>query len=85
MPALAKDGDTDYNVYYCAGNPELSHKLLEKSQLDRVDSHSLAADPLFVDPASGDFRLRPDSPALKLGFVPIDVSKIGLRDDPERP
>jgi len=30
------------------------------------------------DPANGDFRLRPDSPALKLGFVPIDVSKVGL-------
>ena len=35
----------------------------------------------FVDPANGDFRLRPDSPALKLGFVPIDLSKIGLRQD----
>ena len=53
--------------------------MLEKQQSDGVDAHSLAVDPLFVDPANGDFRLRPNSPALKLGFVPFDLSKVGLR------
>ena len=36
-------------------------------------------DPLFVDEANGDWRLRPDSPILKLGFQPIDLSEIGPR------
>ncbi len=80
--AEAKDADTDYNLYFCAGNPELSQSLLERMQRDEVDAHSLAADPLFVDPANGDFRLKPESPALKLGFVPIDLSQIGLRAAP---
>ncbi|MCC7490800.1 MAG: right-handed parallel beta-helix repeat-containing protein [Fimbriimonadaceae bacterium] len=39
---------------------------------------SVHADPRFVDPAHGDFRLRPDSPALALGFVPFDPGEAGL-------
>ncbi|WOJ88300.1 right-handed parallel beta-helix repeat-containing protein [Methylocapsa polymorpha] len=35
------------------------------------------ADPLFINPAAGDFSLRPDSPALELGFVPFDLSAVG--------
>jgi hypothetical protein len=37
------------------------------------------ADPMFVDPDNGDFTLRPESPALALGFQPIDVSQAGPR------
>jgi hypothetical protein len=32
------------------------------------DRHSVFADPLFIDPANHDFRLRPESSALKLGL-----------------
>ena len=42
------------------------------------DSHSIVADPLFVDFENGDYRLKSDSPAFKLGFKQIDVSRIGL-------
>ena len=70
--------DTDYNFYYCEGNPALGKTMLEKQQGDGVDSHSLAVDPLFVDPEQGEFRFKPDSPALKLGFVAFDMSKVGL-------
>ena len=41
------------------------------------DAHSVLADPLFVDPARRDYRLRPASPALKLGFKPIPLERIG--------
>ena len=46
---------------------------------DAYDANSIVADPLFVDVDNGDYRLKPDSPALKLGFEPIDISRIGVR------
>ena len=43
----------------------------------RHETGSVLADPKFVDAGSFDFRLLPDSPALKSGFRPIDTSKVG--------
>lgn len=44
------------------------------------DKHSLVADPLFVDWEKDDFRLKPESPAFKLGFKKIPVEEIGVRE-----
>ena len=49
----------------------------ESWQAAGEDRNSLVADPRFVNPAKDDYRLRPDSPAWKLGFKPIPVEKIG--------
>ncbi|MBL8227987.1 MAG: right-handed parallel beta-helix repeat-containing protein [Bryobacterales bacterium] len=43
------------------------------------DEGSIITDPLFVNPSTFDFRLRPESPALKMGFQQIDMSKVGPR------
>ena len=45
------------------------------------DKHSLIADPLFVDPSAGDYRVKPESPALKLGFQDFDMTRCGLLPD----
>jgi hypothetical protein len=76
----------DYNVYFAAGGQELRVRGLDAEtatlaawQQLGFDRHSIVADPLFVDPAKNDFRLRPDSPAYRLGFRPIPFGEIGLQ------
>jgi hypothetical protein len=48
------------------------------------DKASIVADPMFVDPGKDDFRLKPGSPAEKIGFQPIPVDRIGPYQDPLR-
>ncbi len=67
-------------------------KLVEVETLDEwqslqalgFDKNSVVADPLFVAPEQDDYRLKPESPAFKLGFQPIPVEKIGPYKDPLR-
>ena len=75
----------DYNLYFREGGKPVTflsgRKLtLEQWQAQGLGRHSVVADPLFVDPKAGDFSLKPGSPALKLGFQPIDISTVGPRD-----
>ena len=44
----------------------------------RFEENLIDQNPLFVDAEKMDFRLRPDSPAYKIGFKPIPFEKIGL-------
>ena len=82
----------DENLYWHAGLPlrivlggKLGQLDFEAWQAKGQDVHSVIADPRFVDAGKDDYRLRPDSPALKLGFRPIPVEKIGLYRDESRP
>ena len=52
--------------------------------LVKVSDNLVDANPLFVDPAKPDFRLRTDSPANRLGFKPIPVDTIGIYRDEYR-
>ena len=50
-------------------------------QAQGQDRHSIVADPKFFDIKKDDYRLKPNSPAFKLGFKPIPVEKIGPYQD----
>ena len=58
----------DYNLFFCVGHKSWCRQYLQELQARGLEQHSLAADPLFFDPQKGDLRLRPDSPAFKIGF-----------------
>ena len=64
----------------CLGQPVLfGDKTFAQWQAAGQDKDSLIADPLFVDPEKGDFRLQPGSPAAKIGFEPWDLTAVGPR------
>ena len=44
-----------------------------------LDEESVVGDPLFVDVARNDFRLKAASPAHALGFTAFDTSEAGPR------
>jgi len=69
---------TDHNLYWCPNDADWGQRYLKDQQPRGVESNSLSADPLFMDIEQGDLRLRPESPAWKLGFQQVDFSSIGL-------
>lgn len=84
--------EVDYNVFFSdVGEffasavrrepPGRERYTLEQWQALGYDQHSTFADPMFVDAAKGDYRVKPESAALKLGFKNFDVSRAGLLPD----
>ncbi len=77
--SLLRDCQSDYNLYFNAADPNWGKRHVDDQQQFSIEQHSVAMDPLFVDIAAGDLRLKENSPALKLGFEPIDLSIVGLK------
>ncbi|MFC1760852.1 right-handed parallel beta-helix repeat-containing protein [Planctomycetota bacterium] len=77
-----EETDMDANLYYHATDSSWMDEHLLKMQALGKEKTSLVGDPLFVDAEGGDFSFRPGSPALALGIEPLDVSKMGLLEDP---
>jgi parallel beta-helix repeat protein len=63
----------DRNLYWQASDREINFDRFSWRQWQQqgMDRNSQIADPLFVAPQKGNFRLKPNSPALAMGFKPI--------------
>jgi parallel beta-helix repeat protein len=74
--------DFDCNLYF-ASSPRRSFSGGSFAAWQRrgQDRASIFADPRFVAPQRGDFRLKRGSPARKIGFVEFDVSGAGPREE----
>ncbi len=77
-----RKGNADYNIFYCLNEEKGRAFLKEVRDEYGAEKHGIFADPMFVDLDNYDVRLKPGSPALKLGVKSIDIDKIGLLDDP---
>ncbi len=64
----------DENLFY-SGNPEVKNAYRKLGW----DSHSIVADPLFMDPANGDFRVKEGSPAFDIGFKNFSMHQFGVK------
>jgi len=73
----------DYNLYfnYSGDQPTFDVKKLtwEQWQAKGADTHSVFADPMFVDSAKGDYRVKDTSPALLLGFKNFPMNQFGTQ------
>ncbi len=73
-------GEWDSNVYYNPDEPDFTFFRYPFPEWQALgpDQHSVVEDPQFVDAEAYDLGLKPTSPALRLGFEPIDTSRVGL-------
>lgn len=65
---------------------EIDRNLFTTGEGDRTkfaahgcDANSLVGDPMFIDPAKGDFRVKDGSPALKIGFQNFPMDRFGVQ------
>jgi hypothetical protein len=80
-PAVTDDViRVDRNLYFCPDVEEIKmgygYKTFAAWQEAGHDANALVADPLFVDAAHDDYSLKPDSPAFKLGFQKLDLTRV---------
>lgn len=79
LPNLTET-EMDSNLYYHPTDPSWMDKHLQRMQAIGKEKASLFADPMFIDPAGGNFGFKEGSPALKLGIEPLDISKMGIQE-----
>lgn len=72
VPRLS-DCQADYNLFFNPKDPKWASEYLKKQRTDGVEKHSMFCAPLFYNASKGDFRIKPDSPALMMGFLEFSL------------
>ena len=70
--------EIDFNLLH---EPGRKYPIPAKSlqELSAEDMHSLEADAQFIDAPGGDYRVKPTSPAVSIGFVNFDMRSFGVQ------
>ncbi|MDO5969594.1 PDZ domain-containing protein [Flavivirga aquimarina] len=64
--------EVDYNLFP-------TETALKKAQSNSTDANSLYGNPLFINPKKGDFTVKENSPALKIGFKNFPMDRFGVQ------
>jgi hypothetical protein len=80
-PGSPKGNIVDRNI---SVNSQFDRMCAQAEEFGHIGRNLIGEDPLFVDANNNDYRLRPESPALKLGFQPIPTDRIGVYRHPLR-
>ena len=90
----AKLETLDYNLFYNSGQEPHVCQWLARSTFPftwsqwtaaGLDTHSVVADPMFVNPSGGDYSVKAASPALTLGFTNFPMTGFGVTSGPQGP
>ena len=73
MPSGKWGREVDFNLFTTSEDDRL------KFAANGCDAHSLTGDPLFVNREAGDYRVKEESPAIKLGFRNFSMNDFGVR------
>lgn len=73
----------DYNLFWNHGGPV--ETIDEQWRSQGFDRHSLIGDPLFIDPSTHNYAVKPDSPAHKTGFINFPMDRFGKPGCPTPP
>lgn len=69
--------EIDGNIYFNVSDHKTADAYLDLARKNGCEMESIQEDPLFVDVENGNFLLKPNSPAIKLGFRPFEL-KAGI-------
>ena len=74
-PTRTATGKLHRKNLFFVSNPKHKDKYAEQGW----DLNSLVADPLFIDPVNGDFRVKDGSPAFDIGFENFPMDQFGVK------
>ena len=63
--------EIDRNIYFNTADPSSADAYLKWARENGREEKSIQEDPLFLDIENGNFQLKPNSPAIELGFKPF--------------
>ena len=75
MPSeVAKGKRVDGNLFFGVPESQVKHHVKFGWEVN-----SIVGDPLFIDPAAGDFRVKEGSPAFEIGFKNFPMDQFGVK------